>query len=266
MIGDLPPSSSVTALTVPEASFITALPVPTEPVSETLRIAGWRVSSRPVAEWPCTTWKRPVGKPRVAIDLRELDGGERREARRLEDHRVAEGERGRRFPAGDLQRVVPRADAGGDAERLAARVAEGGRAEVDVLAGRALRERGEVLEALGARDHVDDARLLDRLAGVAGLERGERVVARAQDLRRAAQDARALGAGERGPGGLRRARRLHRGLDLGGAGHGKRGQAFAGRGVGGHEKFVSHAQFCETSVGCGGTRTCATDPLLNDHS
>ena len=46
MIGDLPPSSSVTAFTWLEASFITALPVPTDPVSDTLRIAGWRESAR----------------------------------------------------------------------------------------------------------------------------------------------------------------------------------------------------------------------------
>ena len=186
--------------------------------------------------------EEPARKPRLAVDLLELDGGEGREARRLEDHRVAEGERGRRLPAGDLQRVVPGADAGRDADRLAARVAERGGAEVDVLAGRALRERGEVLEALGAGDHVDDARFLDRLAGIAGLERRELVVPGAQDLGGAAQDAGALGARQRGPGGLRRARRRDRGLDLGGAGHRKLRQLFAGRGIGRDEKFVSHAR------------------------
>ena len=75
-----------------------------------------------------------------------------------------------------------------------------------MLAGRALREAGEVLEAFGARDHVDDAGFLDRLAGVAGLELGELVVARAQDVGGAAQDAGAFRPGQRGPRGLRRAR------------------------------------------------------------
>ena len=87
----------------------------------------------------------------------------------------------------------------------------------------------------------------------------ELVVACAQDLGRAAQDAGALGTRERGPGWLRRARGRDRGLDLGRSGHGKRGQPFAGRGVRCHEKFVSHAQFCETSAGCEETRTCATN-------
>ena len=158
----------------------------------------------------------PGGKPGLAIDLLELDGGERREARRLEDHRIAEGERRRRLPAGDLQRIVPGADAGDDAERLAARVAEGLRAEIDVFACRALCQGGEVLNALGAGDDVDDARLLDRLAGIAGFERREFVVARAQDLGCAAQDAGALAACERSPGGLRLARRTDGGLDFAG--------------------------------------------------
>ena len=79
---------------------------------------------------------RPRGKISASSTRRE-----RRQLGRLEDHRVAAGERRRRLPAGDLQRIVPGADAGDDAERLAARVAEGLRAEVDVLAGRALRER-----------------------------------------------------------------------------------------------------------------------------
>jgi hypothetical protein len=38
--GDLPPSSSVTFFKVCAASLITALPVPTSPVSETLRMPG----------------------------------------------------------------------------------------------------------------------------------------------------------------------------------------------------------------------------------
>ena len=118
----------------------------------------------------------------LAVGLFELDGRQRSEAWRLEDHRVAERERGRGLPAGDLQRVVPGADAGNDAERFAARVAEGLRSEVDVLAGSALRERREVLDAFGTRDHVDDTRLLDGLAGIAGFECRQLVVARAQDL------------------------------------------------------------------------------------
>jgi hypothetical protein len=117
---------------------------------------------------------------RLEVDFPELDGRKGCQARRLEDHRVAEGERGRGLPAGDLDRVIPGADSRRDSDRLAARVAEGRRAEIDVLAGRALREGRKILEALSAGDHVDDARLLDGLARVAGFQLCEDVVPRAE--------------------------------------------------------------------------------------
>ena len=116
----------------------------------------------------------------LAVDLFQLDSSQRREAWRLEDHRVTEGKRRRGLPAGDLQRIVPRTDARNDAERFTARVSKGLRSEVDVFAGGALGERGEVFQALSAGDHVDDARLLDRLSRVAGLELGERIIALAK--------------------------------------------------------------------------------------
>ncbi len=49
-------------------------------------------------------------------DVGELDRGERRQLGRLEDHRVAAGKGRRRLPAGDLERIVPGADAGDDAK------------------------------------------------------------------------------------------------------------------------------------------------------
>ena len=125
-----------------------------------------------------------VGQAGFGEDLGELDRAERRQLRRLEDHGVAAGERRRRLPAGDLQRVVPGADAGDDAERLAPRVAEGRRPEVDVLAGKARGDAGEIVEAVGAGEHVDGRGLLDRLAGVAGLEKRQLRVPLAEDRRR----------------------------------------------------------------------------------
>ncbi len=102
---------------------------------------------------------------------------------------------------------------------------------------------GEVLEALGAGDHVDDARLLDRLAGVAGLERGELVVALAQDLRGLTQDACALGAGERRPLRLRLARGQHRRLHFRRTGNRHVAEAFTSRGIEGNEAISG--RFCE---------------------
>ena len=170
---------------------ITAVPLATDPVSDTLRICGWRVSRRPVSAGPCTHLEQSGGQAGLRVNLLQLHRGQRRQVGRLEQHRVAAGQRRRRLPAGDLQRIVPGADARDDAERLAARVAEGAGAQVQVLAGDRRRDAGEILEAVGARDHVDDSRFLDRLAGVARLEFREFVVARrAADPRRAAARAR----------------------------------------------------------------------------
>ncbi len=177
---------------------MTRLPVPTSPVSETLATAGWRTSSSPARASPWTTLKTPSGTPASVYDLGEQRGGERRQLGGLEDHRVAAGERRRRFPARDLDRVVPRADADADAERLAARVGE--RAlQLVVLAVERRRETAVVLEAVGAGQHVDHLGFLDRLAGVAHFDLGDLAIALAQDPGSAVEDAPALRAGHRRP-------------------------------------------------------------------
>jgi hypothetical protein len=84
-----------------------------------------------------------------------------------------------------------------------------------MLAGERCREPGVVLDAIGAGQHVDRFRLLDRLARVLDFDRGERAVALAQIALRAMQDAAALGAGHRRPDGESRLRRRDRLLDLG---------------------------------------------------
>ena len=130
---------------------------------------------------PCTTWNTPAGKSGLQKNLFQLHGREGRELRGFEDHGVAAGQGWRGFPAGDLQRVVPGADAGDHAQGFAARVAEGLRAEIDVLAAQGLREAGEILQAIRAGQHVHDQGFLDGLAGIARFELGEFSIARAQD-------------------------------------------------------------------------------------
>jgi hypothetical protein len=103
--------------------------------------------------------KTPFGSPASEYTSARSAAAHRRQFRRLEDHRVAAGERRRRFPARDLDRVVPRADADADAERLAARVRE--RAlELVVLAVQRRGESRVVLDAVGAGEDVDRFRLL----------------------------------------------------------------------------------------------------------
>ena len=79
--------------------------------------------------------EHPGGQSRLGKISSSLHRGERRQLGGLEDHGIAAGERRRGLPAGDLQRVVPGADAGHHAQRLAARVAERLGAEIEVLAG-----------------------------------------------------------------------------------------------------------------------------------
>jgi hypothetical protein len=130
-------------------------------------------------------------------DRAELQRAERGQIGGLEDQRVAAGERRRGLPAGDLRGVVPGADAGADAERLASGVDEVA-AEVDRLSGEPGGEGREPFERVRPRGPVGDQRLGERLAGVERLEFGERAAAGADQVGGAAQDA--------GPGGGRRRR------------------------------------------------------------
>jgi hypothetical protein len=67
----------VTCFSVDAASAITAMPVPTSPVSETLAMSGCQVSSRPVSAKPWTTLKMPSGSPasvKISASLTALSG------------------------------------------------------------------------------------------------------------------------------------------------------------------------------------------------
>ena len=172
-----------------------------------------------------------VGHARSLHDAGQFRCAEGRQFGRLEDHGIAEGERRRGLPAGGLHGIVPSTDARHHAERLTPRVAEACRTEIDVLACRTGRERSEVLEALDARDDIDDTGLLDRLARVAHLYEREFVVALAQDVGDLAQDAGALGAAQRRPRGLRCLRAAHRFVDLRRVGDREFSEQLAGGGV-----------------------------------
>ena len=64
MLGDLPPSSSATRLTVSAAAFCTATPARVEPVNDIMSISGWRDMASPtVGPSPLTRLNTPAGKP-----------------------------------------------------------------------------------------------------------------------------------------------------------------------------------------------------------
>jgi len=71
--GALPPSSRCTRASVSAAARAIALPVPTEPVSDTIRIAGWVTSDVPTGSpWPVTTLNTPAGRTSSASSARRI--------------------------------------------------------------------------------------------------------------------------------------------------------------------------------------------------
>jgi hypothetical protein len=58
----LPPSSSVIRLSVSATLCITFLPVPVEPVNDTLATSGWVVSRAPRSFWSTITFSTPAGR------------------------------------------------------------------------------------------------------------------------------------------------------------------------------------------------------------
>ncbi|MNT56903.1 hypothetical protein D3C72_1942400 [compost metagenome] len=68
MFGDLPPSSSVTRLTVSAASLLTAMPARVEPVNDIMSISRCFDSTAPaLMPSPLTRLKTPAGKPASSI-------------------------------------------------------------------------------------------------------------------------------------------------------------------------------------------------------
>ena len=65
--GALPPSSRCTRLSVSDAALAIHLPVPGDPVSETMSTSGWVTSEEPAGSpWPVITLSTPFGKMSAA--------------------------------------------------------------------------------------------------------------------------------------------------------------------------------------------------------
>ena len=141
------------------------------------------------------------GQPRLMQDFSHLEGAQRRGFGGFENHRIAAGQRGRAFPAGDLGGVIPCADAHTDAQRLAAGI-DPVFAKLDVRAGQRCRHAAEILQRIRARGCIHRDGLLVGFAGVAGFQHAQIVVARPDQIGGPAQDTPAFGAAHRGPGTL----------------------------------------------------------------
>ncbi len=175
MFGDLPPSSSEIFFSVPAAARMISLPTSTLPVNAILSTSGMlddrraRRLAHPGDDVDDAGRKAGIGEARGQREHRQ-----RRLLGRLQHGRAAGAEGGRQLPRRHQQRVVPRDDLAGDADRLAQREAHrvvGNRQHV------AVNLRGEAAVVLEAGRDVRDVvlRFDDRLAGVARLEIGELV-------------------------------------------------------------------------------------------
>lgn len=121
------------------------------------------------------------------MNLRQLEGTEGRLFRGFEDHAVAAGQRGGRLPAGNLQRVVPGADPGTDAEGFAAAVVKIS-PQLLLIALDGGSQAGEELNAVGASDYVHHRGFLPGLAGVGYLDGGKDIVTLTQQSHGPQQD------------------------------------------------------------------------------
>ncbi len=129
------------------------------------------------------------------------------------------------------------------AQRFAAGVNERSVAQRDLLAFNGRDQAGVILDHVRAGDDIHRERFRNRLAGVASFERGEFVVALAQNLDRAAQNARTRHRRHRRPHLLPAGRAGHRTIDVFSAGGLDFSQNFAVRRVNGVEGFSSGAVY-----------------------
>jgi hypothetical protein len=139
-----------------------------------------------------------VGQPGVGHDLGDGDRGERRHLRRLDDHGVAVGQRGRQTAGQDQKGVVERGDDAAHAERPALLVGQVGavaRQHGLALSGQ---QTGVVAEPLRHPGQLR-AGLGDRSAVVAGLEGVQPVGGLLDRVGDAQQQPGALAANQGGP-------------------------------------------------------------------
>ena len=161
----------------------------------------------------------------------ELCDPQRRKRRlvgRLDDERVAGGERGAALACGEEQRMVEGADPADHAQRLAQRVVERAGADRNRAALDLGDESGEVLHVRGADLDVE-AHRLERIAGVERLEPGQLVGVAKEDRGSRADRLRPLLRGRVAPCEKRLSRRRDRAIDIVRGGVDGRAQRLPGR-------------------------------------
>ena len=125
MLGDLPPSSSVTGIRFSEAYCMISRPVVVSPVKATLATRGLDGQRLAGLDAEALHHVDHAARQDVGDQLHERHDRHRRLLGRLEHHAVSGRERGRQLPGGHQQREVPRDDLRHHAQRLVEVVGDG---------------------------------------------------------------------------------------------------------------------------------------------
>jgi ParB family chromosome partitioning protein len=173
-------------------------PVRVEPVKATLSTPGWLIAGLAAeARHDVDHARREAG---LVEQVAQVQRRQRRLLGRFQDHRVAGGQCRRQLHHRHEQREVPRHDLADDADRLAQRVGQERPAHRHRLAAQLGRPAGVVAQRLHGQRQVHLAGVAKRLAGVVGLERGERGGVLLDEVGEAVQQALAIRGPHAGPG------------------------------------------------------------------
>ena len=119
MLGDFPPSSSVTRFTVSAACFHDDLADSRIPVNAILLTSGcWTMGAPQVSPKPVTTLTTPVGSPQSAKYFANSSSSQRRLFRGLEDTSASRGDGGSQLPRSHQHRVIPGNNLSRNSDRL----------------------------------------------------------------------------------------------------------------------------------------------------
>src|SRR6478672_13069424 len=201
MLGDLPPSSSVTGIRFSDAYCMIKRPVVVSPVKATLAMRLFWASGLPASTpKPLTTLSTPGGRrsPTRSISTMMLMGV------------CSAGFSITQLPRRHQDREVPRDDLADHAERLVIVIGDG--VVIDLRQRAFLRAdaRREIAEMIDRQRDVGEARLADRLAVVDGLDRRQHLQVLLHAVGDLVQDLGAFGGRRLSPGVLSLVRRVQR--------------------------------------------------------
>ena len=190
MLAALPPSSSVSALSLPGDALWIFLPISVEPVNATLATSLWVTRCMPISPGPGTMFTTPGGRSawRHTSANSSADSGV-----------VEAGLRTTVLPAARAGAIFQASMSSGKFHGMTCAATPSGRAASRKRVFELVRPARVVPEVRRRERHVDVAALLDRLAGIHRLEHGELAAPLLHDPGDPEQVLRALAAGEAAP-------------------------------------------------------------------